>query len=144
MQTLLDSKATIYDFVLASIMDSGLPSAVKYQIAQDINSTNASEINIFDMIEGYCADISCFWLFDEPYRANANATAAVCSRCGNPGHGIDGCYASKHASGFALDPSTMTARAKELKKKRFDDPKYNRFSKKVLTSPRCLHQTVAS
>ena len=45
IQTLLESKATMCDYMLACIMDSELPTAVKYGIAQDINDSNASEIN---------------------------------------------------------------------------------------------------
>ena len=113
---LLSTNATIYDFILACVIDSDLPSSVKYSIARDINEKDISNINIFDMIEGYCADISAVSGSSEaPIVLNASPTAAVCERCGRTGHPSDTCWSPRHVSGKRLDSKTMTKRAKELK-----------------------------
>ena len=46
-------------------------------------------------------------------------TAAVCHRCGKGGHKADICWVNIHANGSRLDSSTITAKAKDMKHKKF-------------------------
>ena len=55
---LIRSKATIPQFILSCIMNSGLPSNVKLQIAKDINEKDIDTLNIYDMLRGYCSTIA--------------------------------------------------------------------------------------
>jgi len=61
IQELFDSKANIVDYALSKVMKSfeGRSKTIQFRIADDINNTQDTEtLNIFDMIQSYCADIA--------------------------------------------------------------------------------------
>ena len=98
-------------------MDSGLPSAVKYAIAKDINEKNATHLNIYDLVSRYCADIQAVTgSTDAPM---VLAVDPVCDRCNKTGHNTEFCFAKYHKDSSLLDPKTKTAKATKLFKSKY-------------------------
>ena len=87
IQELFDSKANITDYALSKVMKSfeGRSKTIQFRIADDINNTqDTQKLNVFDMIQSYCADIAAVG------DGKSKPTKAVqdlskCSHCGKKG-----------------------------------------------------------
>ena len=96
VQELFDSKANIVDYALSKVMKSfeGRSKTIQFRIADDINNSQDTEkLNIFDMIQSYCADIATVGDGkSKPTKTVGNGDIPKCSHCGKKGHTAKDCF----------------------------------------------------
>ncbi len=103
VKELFDAKCSIMDFALTKIMKSfnGRCKSVQFDIAKDINTREINDqTNVFDMIQGYCADIASVG----DTRAEVNAIGDQCTYCHKSGHTISNCFKKQREE--SPDPSS--------------------------------------
>lgn len=114
IKELFDAKCSIMDYALTKVMQSfdGKCKQIQYDIAKDINTQDIGDhTNVFDMIQGYCADIASV---GDSKATSAHAVGEACTYCGKPGHIEKVCFKKQRDdSGHAHDSSlTLPANVK--------------------------------
>ena len=107
IRELLFAKCTIIDYALSRVMISfeGKSKVTQHKIARDINNNKdiENDLNVFDLIQGYCADLTA--VGDSPSGVDAvtddldNPVGTVqdkCTFCGAPGHSESECRKKKN------------------------------------------------
>ena len=116
IQELFDSKANIVDYALSKVMKSfeGRSKTIQFRIADDINNTSdTSTLNIFDMIQSYCADIAA--VGDGKSKPTRQVSEVPkCSHCGKKGHEAKDC--------FQLHPEKKTRSRRSGNESKGDEP----------------------
>ena len=116
IQELFGSKANIVDYALSKVMKSfeGRSKTIQFRIADDINNTSdTSTLNIFDMIQSYCADIAA--VGDGKSKPTKQVSEVPkCSHCGKKGHEAKDC--------FQLHPEKKTRSRRPGKESKGDEP----------------------
>jgi hypothetical protein len=121
---LFDSGVTMMDYALSKIMKSfeGKSKTIQYQIAHDINTKDIDDnLNLYDLIQGYCAQIATVGDMQVSVGAVENTTADEtrrpkqtgaqqerttyrCQYCDKKGHTVANCWAKQTDAGEQLQP----------------------------------------
>ncbi len=116
---LFDSGVTMMDYALSKIMKSfeGKSKTIQYQIAHDINTKDIDDnLNLYDLIQGYCAQIATVGDMQVSVGAVENTTADEtrrpkptgaqperpnnrCPYCEKKGHTLANCWAKQIDAG---------------------------------------------
>ena len=115
IKELFDAKCSIMDYALTKIMKSfdGKNKSIQYDIARDINTQDITDqTNVFDMIQGYCADMASVG----DSKTHVNAVGEHCDYCNKAGHTSAVCFkkqndaAAKADGGAPSDPKEPRCR----------------------------------
>lgn len=95
VREVFDSKCSIMDYILSRVMKSfdGKSKTVQFKIAEDINSKVVNDkLNIFDMIQGYCADIASVGDGQPHMAKTATESDELCPYCKRGKHKESDCF----------------------------------------------------
>jgi len=85
--------ATINDYLMCRLMRAfdGKSKTIQFQIAKDFNEMESSQINFYDLVQGYCASLASVG-DGKPHRVGA----VQCTECNSEHHTIDDCPKKRH------------------------------------------------
>jgi hypothetical protein len=118
IKELMDSKVTLLDFALLSVMKSlnGKSKTVQYKIAEKINSGEIDSVEkIYDLLQDYASVMASVGDGGSNKQGKVNQVGDdtkgnfACTRCGRDGHTAKKCFAKVHKkTGKTLDPKTAS------------------------------------
>ena len=93
-----DADTKPIDFALSRLMKAfeGKSQATQHKIAHDMNTIDITEMNLFDLIQSYCADLASVGGNSTSINSlneaeNGEALSVVCSHCSGKGHSEANC-----------------------------------------------------
>ena len=80
--------ANMNEYLMCKLMKSfeGKSKTIQFKIADDFNKLDSDEINFYDLVQGYCADLSSVGE-GKPHRV----AAVQCTNCKSDSHSVEDC-----------------------------------------------------